>query len=88
MTTMNEILSAVVIGLIVGALARLVMPGRQSIGIIWTIIVGIVGAVVGNFIGESISPDGNMHWILSVLVAVGLLLLVTTVSGGRSRRLS
>lgn len=72
---MGGLLTVLIIGLVVGALARLFMPGSQPIGILWTMVIGVVGAFIGNAIGERISPDGTMHWILSVLVAIGLLLL-------------
>lgn len=71
---MDGLLTIILVGAIVGALARLVLPGRQPMGILLTIGIGIVGAVIGNYIGEAISPDGTMHWILAILVAVGLLM--------------
>ena len=45
------IVSIIVIGLIAGALARLVVPGRQDISILMTIVLGIVGSFVGGFLG-------------------------------------
>ena len=45
------IVSIIVIGLIAGALARLVVPGRQNISILMTIVLGIVGSLVGGFLG-------------------------------------
>ena len=80
---MNGVISALIIGLIVGLLARAVMPGRQSIGILWTIVIGILGAFVGNFIGDAISPNTGVHWIMSVLAAVVLLALLSSVGGRR-----
>jgi len=80
---MTEILIVIIIGAVVGALARLVLPGKQGIGMLLTIIVGIVGAVVGNYIGEAISPDGTMHWILAVVVSVALLVLMSSIMGRR-----
>lgn len=81
---MDGILSAIIIGAIVGLLARAFTPGRQAIGVLWTILIGVAGAVIGNFIGEAISPDGTMHWILSVIVAVGLLIAYVAMSRGRA----
>lgn len=83
---MMELLAVIVIGAIVGLIARAVLPGRQAIGLVWTIVIGIVGALIGNFIGEAISPDGTMHWILAVLVSVGLLMLWGSMSGRRAVR--
>ena len=71
---MGEFLTILVVGAIVGALARLFLPGRQGIGMLATIVIGVVGALIGNYIGEAISPDGTMHWILAVLVSIALLM--------------
>ncbi len=67
-------------GLIVGALARLLMPGRQPMGIILTILLGIAGSFVGGFIGTALS-GGEMSlanpsgWIGAILGALLLLFL-------------
>lgn len=83
---MGELLAVIVIGAVVGLIARAVLPGRQAIGAVWTIVIGIVGALIGNFIGEAISPDGTMHWILAVVVSVGLLMLWGSLSGRKAVR--
>ncbi len=80
---LQSLLIVIVIGAVVGVLARLVMPGRQGIGMLMTIIVGIIGAVIGNYIGEAISPDGTMHWILAVVVSIGLLVVMSAFMGRR-----
>lgn len=77
------LIGIIIAGAIIGALARLVIPGRQAMGMLITIVVGIIGALVGNFVGEAISPDGTMHWILSILVAA---VLVAAVGGATRRR--
>jgi uncharacterized membrane protein YeaQ/YmgE (transglycosylase-associated protein family) len=79
-----------VIGLIAGALARLLVPGRQNIGILATMVIGIVGSFVGGFLGYvlfhhdaqngAIQPSGIIG---SVIGAVIVLLLVTRVGGRR-----
>lgn len=48
------IISAIVIGLIIGVLGRLVVPGRQHIGVLWTILIGIVAALVGAAIASAL----------------------------------
>ena len=68
----------IIVGLIVGAIARWIMPGVQSMGWIMTSILGIVGSIVGGFVSSVIwkSPDGKFHpagWILSILGAVVVL---------------
>ena len=50
------IISIVIIGLIAGALARLVVPGRQDISILMTIVLGVVGSFVGGFLGGQARP--------------------------------
>ena len=67
-----EIITLILVGAIVGALARLVIPGPTPMGWVVTIVIGILGTLIGNYIGERISPDGTVHWILAVLVAVVL----------------
>jgi len=72
------IIWTIIVGLIVGAIARWVMPGTQSMSWIMTSILGIAGSIVGGLIGSVIwkSPDGKFHpagWILSILGAVLVL---------------
>lgn len=83
---MGELLAVIVIGAVVGLIARAILPGRQAIGALWTIVIGIVGALIGNYVGEAISPDGTMHWILAVVVSVGLLMLWGSMSGRKAIR--
>ena len=53
-----SILGWILFGLIVGALAKLVMPGRDPGGIIVTMLIGIVGAFIGGFVGNTITGAG------------------------------
>ena len=72
------ILGWIVFGLIVGALAKLVMPGRDGGGIIVTILLGIAGAVLGGFIGQALGWYGEGEaagFIVSFFGAVLLLAL-------------
>jgi uncharacterized membrane protein YeaQ/YmgE (transglycosylase-associated protein family) len=71
-----HILWTIVIGLVVGAIAKLLMPGKDPGGFIVTILLGIAGAFVGTWIGR-IFAGGNYTagWIMSVVGAVILLLL-------------
>ena len=85
--TVAGIISAIIVGLIIGALGRLVLPGRQNIPIWLTIVVGIVAALIGTAIarGLGIADTPGVDWteilIQVVLAAVGVAL----VSGFRSR---
>ena len=63
-------------GLIVGALAKLVMPGRDPGGIILTVLLGIVGAVIGGFLGRSLGwygPADSAGFIMALVGSVFLL---------------
>ena len=72
------ILSWIIFGLIAGALAKLLMPGKDPGGIFVTVIIGIVGAIVGGFIGTQLGFGGISGFdIRSFLVAiVGAMLLL------------
>ena len=76
--TLSVIIWWILIGLVVGAVARLVIPGRQHIGIIVTILIGIVGAFLGGFLGNLVTGTGlNGFSLWSILLAVlGALLLL------------
>ena len=88
------IIVLVVIGLIAGLLARLLVPGRDSIGILGTIVLGIVGSFVGGFIWNLVDyhrfaphrfhPVGIIGSILGAIVVL-LLLRVTGLERGRRR---
>ena len=87
------IVSIIVIGLIAGALARLVVPGRQDMSIVMTIVLGIVGSFVGGFLGYLIfgkdAQDGFLQpaGIIGAFIGAVLVLLIwTSVSGRRSVR--
>lgn len=80
------ILGWIVIGLIAGALAKFIMPGRDPGGIIVTIILGIVGAVIGGFIAQAIGlGTGGNIWNL-VLATLGAILLLWLYRMFTSRR--
>ena len=73
-----EILSWIVSGVIIGALAKLLMPGRDPGGFIVTILLGIVGALLGGFLGRAIGfygPGEAAGWVMSLIGAMILLLL-------------
>lgn len=79
-----SILGYVLIGLVVGLLARLLVPGRTSIGVIGTIVIGVIGAVIGGWLaGEVFKETKGVDWIASVLVAVVLVLLLRAATRRR-----
>jgi uncharacterized membrane protein YeaQ/YmgE (transglycosylase-associated protein family) len=87
------IITLLIVGLIAGALARLLVPGRDPIGIGGTILLGLVGSFVGGFLGWAIfGHDKNAGafqssgLIGSVIGAIILLLILRAVRGSGSRR--
>jgi uncharacterized membrane protein YeaQ/YmgE (transglycosylase-associated protein family) len=87
------ILTIIVVGLIAGALARLLVPGRQDLSIPMTILLGIVGSFVGGFLGYLIFGQDSGSGLLqpagiigSVIGAVIVLLIWTRVAGRRTAR--
>ena len=72
----HSIIGVLVIGLLVGAIAKLLMPGKDPGGCIVTILLGIAGAFVGTWIGRLfMGQDYLAGWIMSVVGAMILLLL-------------
>jgi len=84
--TIVDIIVYVIAGLIIGALARLLVPGRQDMSVAMTMIIGVVAAVVGGLLWEAIFPDNDgIAWIGSIIVGVVLVYLYATMVG-RGRR--
>ena len=82
---MGNVLLAALIGLVVGALARLVMPGDQKMGWILTCILGVAGSLGATYVGHALgmyAPDEKAGWIASV---VGALILLFVVGKLRSK---
>ncbi|BCW38217.1 GlsB/YeaQ/YmgE family stress response membrane protein [Micrococcaceae bacterium Sec5.1] len=82
------IIGWIVLGLIAGAIAKAIMPGRQGGGWIATLLLGIVGAVLGGWIGSAIFKVGiNEFWSISTwLLAIGGALIVLVIWGLVTRR--
>lgn len=72
------ILSWILFGLVVGVIAKLLMPGRDPGGFIVTILLGIAGALIGGFIGRAMglyATNEGAGWLMSILGAILLLAL-------------
>ena len=83
------ILGWIVFGLIVGAIAKLLMPGRDPGGIIITMVLGIVGALLGGFIGRALGMYGSNEsagFIMALIGSVLVLAIYRLSIGGRSQR--
>lgn len=89
--TVTGIITALIVGLVVGALGRLVVPGKQRIGIGVTILVGIVAALIGTALarGLGVATTAGVDWI-ELLFQIGLaavgVVLVANLMGRNSRR--
>ena len=73
-----DLLGTLVVGLIVGAIAKLLMPGRDPGGIIVTMLIGVAGAFVARYLGQGLhwyGPGEGAGWIASILGAMLLLFL-------------
>ncbi|MEO7130741.1 MAG: GlsB/YeaQ/YmgE family stress response membrane protein [Dermatophilaceae bacterium] len=88
---LGTIISAIVVGLIAGALARLIVPGKQDLSIPATILLGIVGSFVGGFLGYLLFHKDSAEGLLqpagiigSVIGAIIALLIWTRVGGRKS----
>jgi uncharacterized membrane protein YeaQ/YmgE (transglycosylase-associated protein family) len=84
------ILSWIVFGLIAGAIAKFLMPGRDPGGCIITIIIGVVGAVLGGYLATMLGYGGVSgfdfrSFVVAVIGAI-LLLIIWRAISGRSRR--
>jgi uncharacterized membrane protein YeaQ/YmgE (transglycosylase-associated protein family) len=84
----SAIISAIVVGVIIGALGRLVVPGKQNISIWVTIAIGIVAALIGTFIANAlgVGNTNGIDWIkLIIQVALAAVGVALVAGGARSR---
>jgi uncharacterized membrane protein YeaQ/YmgE (transglycosylase-associated protein family) len=84
---MFGVLGWMLFGLIVGALAKLVMPGRDPGGIIVTMLIGIVGALIGGWLGRAVGwygPNDGAGYLVSILGAILLLWIYRMVVARRT----
>jgi uncharacterized membrane protein YeaQ/YmgE (transglycosylase-associated protein family) len=84
--TMMELIGLAIFGLVVGVIAKLIMPGKDPGGIIVTAIIGMAGSLIGTFIGRTLLGQGRYYqakWIMSILGALILLGLYRMIAGRR-----
>jgi len=90
---MVALLSWIITGLIIGLIARALVPGRQSMGWIMTILLGVAGAFVGGLISSAIWPTWTTEpdvstmwpgWIMSIVGGVLVLVVVQLIAGRRN----
>jgi len=86
----ESIILALIVGAVIGLVARLVMPGKQDIGIIATVIVGALGGLIGSAVASQFgyhNANGGIAWIplfIGVAVAIALIAIYESVLGRRT----
>jgi uncharacterized membrane protein YeaQ/YmgE (transglycosylase-associated protein family) len=90
--TIGSIIVLIIVGAIVGALARLVLPGRQAYGMVVTIVLGIVGVLLGYWLAGLLGIAHTkgidwIRWIISIGVAAILSFAFAAVTSRRRSRL-
>lgn len=87
--TITGIITAILVGIVVGVLGRLALPGKQPIGMLLTILVGIVSAFIGTALARAIgvpTTTGGVDWLellVQVVVAAAGVALVAALMGRR-----
>ncbi|CAJ1504837.1 GlsB/YeaQ/YmgE family stress response membrane protein [[Mycobacterium] burgundiense] len=89
--TVTGVITAILIGAVIGVLARLILPGKQAIGMVLTVVVGIVSALIGTWLAQAMgisTNTGGVDWLellVQLVVAVIGVALVAAVMGRRQR---
>lgn len=78
------LVSTVVVGLVIGALGRLIVPGTQAIGFLATVGAGLCGSLVGGFVGQHVL---HVHWLGTILLEVGIAAVLAAAIAGRQRQI-
>jgi uncharacterized membrane protein YeaQ/YmgE (transglycosylase-associated protein family) len=87
----GSIILAIIVGAIIGVVARLVMPGKQNIGMVMTVLLGAVGGLIGSTVAGQFgyhNANGGIAWIpffIGVGAAVILIAIYESLTGRRSR---
>ncbi len=87
----GTVIGAIFVGLIVGALARLILPGKQNIGVVVTVLLGAVGSFVGSWLTYKLifpsehSGFGLTAFLVGIIVAVILIAIYVGITGKRGR---
>jgi uncharacterized membrane protein YeaQ/YmgE (transglycosylase-associated protein family) len=85
-----QILGLILIGIVIGIIARLILPGRQHIGVLMTVLLGIGGALVGGIVASAIG-EGDIFelnfigTIVGVIAAIGLIAIAEAMGVGDDR---
>jgi len=79
------LISTVIVGLVIGALGRLIVPGTQAIGFLATVGAGLCGSIVGGFVGQHIL---HVHWLGTLLLEVGIAAALAALMAARQRQIT
>jgi|SRR3954454_4243328 uncharacterized membrane protein YeaQ/YmgE (transglycosylase-associated protein family) len=79
-----KLLWFLLIGLLLGAIARLVLPGRQEIGYLATALAGIAGSLLGGIIGDILDTGGVVQFLIAIVCAVAVVALLDGTSRARA----
>ena len=85
----TTIIVTVILGAIIGALARLVLPGKQNISTVVTVILGILGALIGSWVWTGLLGGGDTNgidWIALIIGVIAAALLIVAYTSMTSRK--
>lgn len=86
---MGELIGLIIFGAVIGALARLFMKGDQGIGVLWTIILGVLGALAGYWVagllGVKDTPGIDwIRWVISIVLSVLFITIYLRLRGSKA----
>jgi uncharacterized membrane protein YeaQ/YmgE (transglycosylase-associated protein family) len=86
----GDIIGVIIFGAVIGVLARLVLPGKQAVSVLMTVIIGIVGALLGYWIAAQLGVDSTkgidwIRWVISIAVAAVLVVGYERFAGMRGK---
>lgn len=83
-----QILGLIVIGLVIGVIARLIKPGRQKLGLLWTLLLGLAGALIGGIIAGLLGTGSiwELDFIGFVVAVIAAFLLIGVAEAGAGRK--
>lgn len=81
-----NIISFIIVGLIAGFLARAIVPGRDAMGIVGTLLLGLVGSFIGGFLAQAVLNDNTGVGIIGSTVGAIIALLVYRAVTGRNNK--
>lgn len=86
---MGELIGLIIFGAIIGALARLFMKGDQGIGVLWTIILGVLGALAGYWVAGLLGVKDTsgidwIRWVISIVLSVLFITVYLRLRGSKA----